>query len=233
MSDEQQHEPEKVDADEVYRRIVAGTLGLEFDPEEHVYRWDGAIVPSVTRIARATVGGSGGGEYGGTPEAAERGKRVEAAVQAFYERGLSAAYEGLEPEDEPFFDAFLDWLGTDEAADVIPRHWQVQIAVTQLWVAPYAGRLDILADTPRGVAVIDLKTKESAGAMPRDYWLQLAGYGTAVMKLACVPIRRGLLRLTPGETGRIEWDDEEQGLAGLNAWGSACICFDYLNRRKR
>jgi len=216
-----------MDAAEIHRRIVASTLGLEFDPEMHVYRWDGRVLPSVTGICRV-ASGEQSGVY--APGSAERGKRVERAVQTFYEVGISAAEELLEEEDEPYWSSFLDWLETDEAAEVIPRFWQVPIAVVSEGLPNYCGTLDIIADLvrPPHAAILDLKTMAGRGTTPKGYRLQLAGYTAAVRLLTGALPGRGIFRLTPGVPGRIEWDNDE---AAILAFGCAATARNWFQRR--
>ena len=122
---------------------------LTFDPERHIYRLDGVILPSVTQIMRPLSDE----KYKDIDQdvleaAAQRGTAVHSACEFF---GLHGAEE-IEPEYQMYFDAFLAWNREHDVKYIKTEQaiWHKQLL--------YAGTLDLIASVDGVLTLVDYKT---------------------------------------------------------------------------
>ena len=122
---------------------------LTFDSEKHIYRLDGFIIPSVTQVMKPLSDE----KYKDVDQevldaAAKRGTAVHSACEFF---GLYGAEE-IEPEYQPYFDAFLAWNREHEIEYIETEQaiWHKQLL--------YAGTLDLIALVDGVLTLVDYKT---------------------------------------------------------------------------
>lgn len=162
---------------------------LHFDPVAHRYTYAGRELISVTQ-ALTLCGLIESHNY--TPEAAERGTAVHAAVQGFHAGGFDPS--ALSDECKPYFDAYLAF--TAESGFVMCG-CEERVCDP---VLGYAGTLDLRGQfrhLPEGVDLIDIKT----GTVPEWVGYQTAAYARLVTGR---PIRRWALNLRMTGAYRLE-----------------------------
>lgn len=142
---------------------------FSFDPSSHVYRIQGRVVPSVTRV----LDHSGCVDYSAIREdvlerASERGKRVHAATH-FYDEG-DLDWESVREEDKGYVDS---WIGMREISGFVPTHCEFQ-QIACVDGHAYGMRVDAVGrfHGKGRETVIDRKTG------PVQHWVrwQTAGY---------------------------------------------------------
>lgn len=150
--------------------------GLTFEPEDHVYRLDGVVIPSVTQVLDA-AGFVDATWF--TPEATQRGTDVH-EITAIYDRQIDkekaeCAIEKVYPEAIGYLRAWQSFLAESKATvlDIEQRSYN--------GVNRYAGTIDRRLSI-RGVqTAVDIKT----GQPEPWHALQLAAYAK------CEPYSRG------------------------------------------
>jgi len=158
-------------------------LDITFDAPTHVYRLNGARVPSVTQLLRPLI------DLSGIPRdvlEAKRdlGQRIHAACHYLSENDLDPS--SVEADVEPYLDGFARFLRETRARIVANE----QIVYSAQW--GYAGQLDLIVEIERTRWLLDIK---SCVAVPMSAGPQTAGYHRALGDPAVT--RRGALRLTP------------------------------------
>lgn len=195
---------------------------LTFDPGPHVYRWNGSIVPNVTRVLSLVT------DYSHIPapvlaHAQAEGVAIHKTVELYAKDDLDEA--SLPQWLVPRLDAFKRFVA--ETGFVInaseQRVYHHRFA--------YAGQLDLEGTLQLRVgrksvptpAIVDVKRSFYAG---RAIGLQLAAYDAACPRTsfcsASVPRRRYALQLRADGTYRLEPftdpADMSNFLACLNVW---------------
>ena len=213
------------------------------------YTWDDVIYPSVTSILGMAFAKPGlnlwyakmavDAVFEGQPEperaaeryrdfAADRGSRIHNACEQVI-LTKEPPY-GLEPEDLPYFTAFLQW-----ERDFEPWYWAAESTVYNRSLL-YAGTADIIAMVPSlgdELGVVDVKTSKS---IHKEYALQLAAYQYAeVLRLPTdaaekLPTlaRSAVLHLRPNGKYSFRIVDDPE-----NAFRSFRACLDMLESHKK
>lgn len=170
---------------------------LTFREEDHTYRLNGLIIPSVTTVMKplsATV-------YKDVDEAtlataANRGTSVHEAIENFCLFGI----KDCDPQFQPYFDAFLAWY----------KEYRVEVLASEVAVYNriyrYAGTIDLIVRINGEIWLIDLKTTAVLNHMLTS--VQLAGYGAALASHGIKFDRRGILHLK--KTGKFKFDESNK-----------------------
>lgn len=166
-------------------RAAASAAVLDFDPERHAYRLDGAPVPSVTQVLEPYTGL----EFVDRrvlEAASEFGRHVHAACHLDNLGALDEA--ALDPALAPYVGAWRAFLA-DTGAVVAASERRVASRCHR-----YAGTLDTLVEWDARRALVDLK---STASVPRTVGPQTAAYaeayteetGERVARRYCVHLR--------------------------------------------
>lgn len=164
--------------------------GLLFDEVEHVYRFNGVRVPSVTQVLQPLANFEGI-----PPEVLERkrslGQRVHAATQFFDEDDLDES--SIEADVAPYLESYLQFM-RHTGAKVVANEQRVFDPVLR-----YAGTLDRVMLINGEKVLFDLKT---SFALPMSVGAQTAGYLRALRDPKVT--RRAALRLRDDGTFRLD-----------------------------
>lgn len=148
---------------------------LIFDEAEHKYTlrrtgFTDLILPSVTQIMEPLERKA----YGSISErimdtAADRGTRLHRSVEQF----LKYAFRNVDDDCSGYFDGFMNFL-TDHS------DWEPRLSEHRFYHPAflYAGTADLLFTTPKGTALVDLKT--TAQAHKKLWGVQLAAYQNGI-----------------------------------------------------
>lgn len=163
---------------------------LTFDPVAHVYRFMGAVVPSVTQVLAPLV------DFSGVPRAvlaakADLGTRVHEACHYFDEDDLDE--ESVEADVDPYLQAWKKFK-TETGAQVLACEQRVFDPLHM-----YAGTLDRVLMLDGHRTLVDLKTCISC---PAAVGPQTAAYMQALGDMSIT--RRAALRLRPDGTYRLD-----------------------------
>jgi hypothetical protein len=140
-------------------------MKIDFEPEGHVYRIDGVVVPSVTQILRDQGLSPAPESYRGGDYCRDRGTLVHTATALSDEGDLD--YVGLDPVLRPFVDGWCLFLA-DTKCEV--RSIEQRVAHALLGVA---GTLDrIIVMPPEYRTLLDIKT----GSVGPETAIQTAAY---------------------------------------------------------
>lgn len=142
---------------------------LTFDPERHLYRLDGAVLPSVTQLMKPLSAA----KYDGIDEsimdkAAKRGTAVHEAIEFYNACGVME----IAPEFSGYTDAYLQWFDRFK-----PNIFGSEI-MTYHKILHYAGTVDVLAEFCGKTWLIDLKTTAVINDMLTS--VQLEAYAQAL-----------------------------------------------------
>ena len=157
---------------------------LTFDPERHIYRLDGVIIPSVTQIMKPLSDA----EYTDIDpdildKAAKRGTSVHEAVEMYETYGI----EDSPPEYQPYFDAYLKWR----------RKYQPHVISTEgatfHKALLYAGTLDLVVEIGNELYLIDIKTTAVINDMLTS--VQLEAYSRALSTHGIYVDKKAILHL--------------------------------------
>jgi len=190
---------------------------LTFEEEEHVYRWNGKVMPSVTRIIEPLAGSLAGIPRDVLERKRQIGHALHLCVRLFHSpEGLDAAT--VDAAVQPYFDAYL------EANAVHGFIWTVQEQPVGDPVAWIAGTPDAIGTSKQvdGQFVADWKT---TAELSKVVGVQLAGYRRVLKRPT---LRRFVLWLTPGSSTKyrfIEFKDADDDAAfaaclALHNWRS-------------
>jgi len=183
---------------------------LTFEPEPHIYRWKGRVVPGVTRALSVVERGFGFVDPDVLEAARSFGNHMHRAIKLFNDGSLDE--EALDPQLKPrlqqwkkfLFDTGFEVTAGEEAV----YHHKFG----------YAGRLDVRGLwEKRGNArlwLIDLKS----GAVPRTCQLQTSGYAEAA---ETKPRFRAALQLMDDRYNLVIHDDPADFnyfISALNVW---------------
>ena len=144
--------------------------GLDFDPDLHVYRYEGVIVPGVSDIMAPIV------DFGGVPRdvlrrAADRGSKAHLATELWDLEDLDE--ESLAPALVPFLEAHIRFRRESGFA---PEHIEQTIWHPRY---RYAGTADRFGRLGRWRAVLDYKTGREGARLTPKVGVQLAAYQVA------------------------------------------------------
>lgn len=147
--------------------------GLTFDPEPHVYRFDGEVIPSVTQLLEPLI------NYAGVPgailqHAADRGTAVHLATEFFDDDDLDEAT--VDPEILPYVEAWRTFR-EESGFEVVRSEVRVYSARHR-----YAGTVDTIGLLDGRLAMVEKKT--TAILHPATA-VQVVAYGKAFNEMAC------------------------------------------------
>lgn len=142
---------------------------LTFDDASHIYRLDGADIPSVSRIMEPLKDAN----YAGISErtlqrAANKGTSVHNTIENFIKFGI----EDVCPEHKAYFDAFMAWW-TEVQPVVIGSEIRIYHKLLR-----YGGTIDLLCYIEDKLTLIDFKTTYSVSDMTCG--VQLEAYAKAL-----------------------------------------------------
>lgn len=142
---------------------------IEYIESEHLYVWDGVIVPSVTQV----VGHAVGANYSGVPAAVLAAKAAYGtAMHEWCEAWLKGTEMPLTDNDAAESAEQFKAICTDHGVKLLRSECIVG------WRHRVCGRFDILADVGGKTTLIDIKTNAK---FPEEYLrLQLSTYALAV-----------------------------------------------------
>lgn len=129
-------------------------MELEFDEANHVYRWDGTVVPSVTQILKPLDAADLAKVPADTLEFARlRGTLAHKACEYFDQGRLDES--SLDPEIAGYVQS---WIAFRQTTGYIPLLTEHRFYNSQMG---YAGTLDSFGEYGGALAVIDRKTSVS------------------------------------------------------------------------
>lgn len=152
------------------REIIIPEFGeLQFDDNRHVYKLNGAEIPSVTTIMKPLSNA----EYNGISEltlkkAADKGTAVHNAA----ENWIKFQIDDIEPEYRGYFDAFLSWWDANKPV-VVGSEVRLYHKIMR-----YAGTADLIAWVDGELTLIDYKTTSKLIEM--NCGVQLEAYAKAL-----------------------------------------------------
>ncbi|MCL1986708.1 MAG: hypothetical protein FWG64_01885 [Firmicutes bacterium] len=148
---------------------------LTFDEHRHIYKLNGAIIPSVTQMMRPLSNA-----YYGTidkeilQKAANRGTAVHQAIENF----LLYEIDDIEPEYENYYNAFKKWPVVNNPQVIRLSDGQVATENRVYHkIFRYAGTADLICEIDDKITLIDFKT--SASIVDMLVKIQLAAYSHA------------------------------------------------------
>jgi hypothetical protein len=160
-------------------------MALHFDPDAHVYTFDGRRVPSVTQLLAPIAQ-----DFSMVPAGVLEAKRILGTVvheACQYDDEGDLDDETVPAEVDGYLSAWRKFRA-DTGACIIANEKQMYHADLQ-----YAGTVDRVASFDGEMWVLDLKT--SAAPAP-SYGVQLAGYaGLLAANGLLVPLRRATVHL--------------------------------------
>lgn len=198
---------------------------LTFSEADHVYRWHGEPVPSVSAIIKST--GLAPDYTKIDPEvlhrAAARGAYVDQCC-ALLDRG-ELDRDRLHPETVAYVNA---WERCKREQGFAPVRHQGRIYHP---VFKYAGSYDVDVEHAEGPVRVDLKC---TWKIAPTYRLQVAGYTQPGLVQADgtpdpTPRRRAVVQLKRDGTYRIEWYTDG---ADDDAWCAAVVLYHWQQQRK-
>lgn len=141
---------------------------IEFEPESHIYRVDGAVVPSVTQILDPYTGLEFV-DRETLQRAAEFGSHVHEACHLFNMDELDR--DALDADLAPYVDAWERFLDESGAVVLLSEH---RVASRKYG---YAGTLDSVVHWGKTKRLVDIKT---GAAVPRTVGPQTFAYTQAL-----------------------------------------------------
>lgn len=191
---------------------------LEFSQEGHVYRLDGLVIPSVSKIMEpvsmftySTIDPSV------LARASERGTAVHKAIEVYNEFGIMDA----EPEHSGYTDAYVKWFQLND-----PNIRGSEIRFYHKLMR-YGGTVDLLATINGELWLLDFKT--SYKVVDKNYRVQLEAYRQGLSSHGIEVDHKAVLHLTKdGEYKLIEYP-----LQDAEAWkvfGACKSIYDYNNK---
>lgn len=181
-------------------------MSLTFDPDGHVYRWSGAIVPSVTQIIRTMPHWR---DTGGADS--EYHMSLGTAVHAICAGTQSLADYPADrhAEIEPYITSFVAGA---EAYNISVLRWEVR---ERHQTYRYAGTIDALGMIgDRASVVIDLKTGSEAWWHP----LQTAAYAAMLFPRGATKPRCCIYLDSEGGLPKIKWHDNPSDFSAFAGW---------------
>lgn len=187
---------------------------IEFDPDTHTYRVDGAVVPSVTQILAPLH------DFAGIPadvldNAADRGTAVHKATELYDLELLDE--ESLDDEVAAYLEGYRRFR-----ADTGFEPERVETRVHSARYG-YAGTLDRTGRLGRRKVLIDIKS----GAQSPVTGPQTAAYQQALEEMTGAKVsRRYGLYLSPGDYRLVPYDERSD----WHVFVSALSVFNFMRR---
>jgi len=170
-------------------------VGLEFDPDAHLYRWQGSILPSVTQVIQAA--GLVDTRFF-TDEGRDRGSEVHRITQLYDEHDLGDF-------DQDLVGYLEAWISARDTMKMHPIHVELPVVSRKYKVA---GTLDRVMLSPlyKRPILADIKT----GPLDDTIGLQTAGYGLCYRESfsAASPVERASVHLEADGKFRMEFYDD-------------------------
>ena len=191
---------------------------LSFTDEDHIYRLNGVIIPSVSAVMEPLSMA----KYKGISEstldrAANKGTSVHNAIENYIKFGI----DDVSPEHRGYFDGFLDWL--DEKKPVfVSSEFQCYHKLMM-----YGGTLDLLCIIDGKLNLIDFKSTSVLSDMLCG--VQLEGYSQALASHGIKVDKKRILHLK--KDGK--WSDPEYPASDPLRWrvfGSLKCVYDWISR---
>lgn len=169
-------------------------MDLHFDPDAHVYRLDGQVVPSVTQLLKPI-----GQDFSMVPPDVLEAKRalgtaVHLACELDDEGDLDD--DSLDPVLAPYVSAWRKFKAETRAMIVMNERQLGHLTLR------YAGTLDRLAKIRSDMWLLDIKTSAEPHA---SYGVQLSGYEELLRadEYTDQPVKRGTVHLRDDGTYRL------------------------------
>lgn len=186
---------------------------LTFEPDGHIYRWSGRVVPSVTQALSVIERGFGFVDPERLEIAREFGRHVHKAIELFNADDLNEAQL-----DAPLVPYLAQWKQF-----LVDTGFKVEQGEEQVYHPRlhYAGTLDIRGSWRRKRWLIDLKS----GAVPKSVGPQTAGYHGA-LPIEVRPQKRAALALSATGYRLVYCDDP----ADFSIFQSALNIYRYQHK---
>jgi len=191
---------------------------LEFSPDGHVYRLNGMVIPSVSKVMEPVSMS----EYGVIDpmvlsRAADRGTAVHKAIENYNKYGIM----DIDPMLSGYTDAYISW-SEKTCPDIIANEMKFYHKLMR-----YAGTADLIARINGEMWLIDFKT--SYKAVDKNYRVQLEAYRQGLSTHSLEIDRKAVLHLAKdGSYTLIEYP-----LKDSEAWtifGACKSIYDYNNK---
>lgn len=167
---------------------------LTFDDDRHIYRLDGDVIPSVSRIMEPLKNVN----YAGVSErtlrnAADKGTSVHNSIENFIKFGI----EDIATEHQLYFNAFLEWWTTAQPV-VVGSEIRIYHKILR-----YGGTVDLLCYIDERLTLIDYKTTYavsdmSCGVQLEAYEKALESHGIKVDQKMILHLKRdGRFKVIP------------------------------------
>lgn len=203
------------------RITVPEMKGLEFEEGPHIYRLDGAEIPSVSEVMRPLTNAKYSGiSHATLGRAAERGSAVHQAAETWALYG----YMDCPQEYEPWFSAFTDWY-RDAAPDVVATETQIYHPLLR-----YAGTADLLAYIGGSLTLADYKTTSTLSDMTCR--VQLEAYSQALASHGVMIEAKKIIQLRKDGTYRVR-EYEAKDPDAWKVFGACKVIYDYIKANKR
>ncbi|MBQ9703872.1 MAG: hypothetical protein IJV68_04940 [Clostridia bacterium] len=193
---------------------------LSFTDEDHIYRLNGVIIPSVSAVMEPLSMA----KYKGISEstldrAANKGTSVHNAIENYIKFGI----DDVPPEHRGYFDGFLDWL--DEKKPVfVSSEFQCYHKLMM-----YGGTLDILSYIGDKLTLTDVKTTYTISEMTCR--VQLEAYAQILASHGIYIEQKEILHLTPEGRGKKRYEDyPAKDAEAWRVFGSLKCVYDWISR---
>lgn len=191
--------------------------GLTFDAEPHEYRYNGRVVPSVTKVLSVLPNKLGFVDADTLEEARLRGIAVHRMVELHCKGELGEVPEWM----QPIYARYLQFEA-ETRFEMIRSEYRVYHAVCD-----YAGTLDLFGYVHGEAAFIDVKRSFLAGAAIR---MQIAAYHEAYCEQEKVgkSAKRYALKLNENGPYRLEEFKNQR-----NDWCDFLTCLNFFRLKAR
>ena len=198
--------------------VIPNLPELTFDDCSHIYRLNGNVIPSVTKIMEPLSSH----EYREVDKwvlqkAANRGTAVHNAIENWIKFGI----EDLDPDYRGYFDGFKNWWNTYKPE---PIGSEVK---TYHRILGYAGTVDLVAVIGGRIVLVDFKT--TSKLIDKNCKVQLEAYAQALASHGIEVEEKRILHLTK-DGG---WKEPKYPAKDPEAWrvfGSLKCLYDYLGK---
>lgn len=157
---------------------IPETPELHFDEKTHIYRLDGAEIPSVSKIMEPLKATSYAGISDKTlARAADKGSSVHNSIENWLKFGI----DDIPDEHRPYFAGFLEWWD-EYKPEVVASEIKTYHKLMR-----YGGTIDLLAFVRGDLTLIDYKTtyrlmEKTCGVQLEAYAQSLASHGITVKR---------------------------------------------------
>lgn len=187
---------------------IPDTPELRFDEKSHIYRLDGAEIPSVSKLMEPLKDKC----YAGISEktlakAADKGSSVHNSIENWLKFGI----DDIPEEHRPYFDGFLEWW-KEYQPDAIASEVKTYHKLMR-----YGGTIDLLAFINGELTLVDFKTTYKIHEL--NCRVQLEAYSQALKTHGIQVERKHILHLEKnGRWGFPEYPARDpDALLGVNA----------------